>query len=183
MVMELDLPVPLSRADTLRIPLATLAMDQKELTINLKGDLDLWDTTGRWGNVGEVKFAKHVVVLGHGSFTLEYLNPDGGLVVDSGREDLGLFGRDDRVSADKLGHDTTSGLDTESQGADIDQEDAFGAFFAGKNTTLDSGSVGNGLIGVDSLGGLLAVKVFLEELLDFGNSGRTTNKYDLISFV
>jgi hypothetical protein len=80
--------------------------------INLKGDFDLRNSSWRRGDFGKVKLSKVVVVLGHGSFSFEYLDSDSGLVVDGSREDLGLLGGDNRVSANELGHDTTSGLDT-----------------------------------------------------------------------
>jgi len=44
---------------------------------------------------------------------------------------------------------------------------------------LDSGTVGYSLIGVDSLRRFLAAKIFLEELLNLGDTSRTTNEDDL----
>lgn len=76
-------------------------------------------------------------------------------------------------------HDTTSGLDTKGQGADIDEKNVLGSGLARENTTLDGSSVGNGLIGVDTLRRSLAVEVLLEEGLDLGNSGRSTNENNL----
>ena len=43
---------------------------------------------------------------------------------------------------------------------------------------MDGGAVGDGLVGVDALGGFLA-EVLLEELLDLGDTGRATNEDDL----
>jgi len=68
---------------------------------------------------------------------------------------------------------------TKGQGADIDEKNTLASLFTGKDTTLDSGTVGDGLVRVDTLGRLLAVKVVLEELLDLGDSGRSTNKDNL----
>jgi hypothetical protein len=92
---------------------------------------------------------------------------------------LALAGGDDGVTGDELGEDSAGGLDTEGQGADIDEDDVSGAFGAGEDTTLDGSTVGDGLIGVDSLGRLLAAEVLLEELLDLGDTSGTTNKDDL----
>ena len=80
---------------------------------------------------------------------------------------------------DELGHDSTSGLDTEGERADIDEDDVGGAFLSGEDTALDSGTVGNSFIGVDTLGRLLAAEVLLEELLDLGDTSGTTNEDDL----
>ena len=92
---------------------------------------------------------------------------------------LGLPGRDDSVTGNEFSHGTTGGLDTESEGADVDEDDVGGAFFTGEDTTLDGGTVGDGLVGVDALGGLLAAKELLEELLNLGDTGGTTDKDDL----
>ena len=54
-----------------------------------------------------------LVVLGHRTFTLQYVDLYRGLVIDSCCEDFGLLGRDGRVGLDQLGHDTTHGLDTQ----------------------------------------------------------------------
>lgn len=92
---------------------------------------------------------------------------------------LALPGGDDGVTGNELGEDSTGGLDTEGEGADIDEDDVGGAFSAGEDTTLDGSTVGDGLIGVDTLGGLLAAEVLLEELLDLGDTGRTADEDDL----
>lgn len=100
------------------------------LTIDLKGNLNLRNTPRGRGNIVQVEFTEEVVVLGHGSLTLVNLDPDGGLVVGRSGEDLGLLGRNNRVSGNKLGHDTTSGLDTESQRADIDKKNVAATSFS-----------------------------------------------------
>lgn len=92
---------------------------------------------------------------------------------------LALPGGDDGVTGDELGEDTTGGLDTESERADIDEDDIGSSLSTREDTSLDSGTVGNSLIGVDTLGRLLATEELLEELLDLGNTGRTSDKDDL----
>lgn len=136
-VIDSDLPVPLSTAETRRIPLAVEGQrtvfrerDNQTLTIDLKGNLNLRNTPRGRGNIVQVEFTEEVVVLGHGSLTLVNLDPDGGLVVGRSGEDLGLLGRNNRVSGNKLGHDTTSGLDTESQRADIDKKNVAATSFS-----------------------------------------------------
>lgn len=65
---------------------------------------------------------------------------------------------------DELGRDTTGGLDTKSQGVGIDKDDI---------------TVSNSLVRVDTLGRLLS-EVLLEELLDLGDTSRTTGENDLV---
>jgi len=62
------------------------------LTVNLERDLDLGLPTRSGRNVGQVKLAELVVVLGHRSFTLVNLDGNGRLVVDGSGEDLRLLG-------------------------------------------------------------------------------------------
>ena len=50
---------------------------------------------------------------------------------------------------------------TKGQRADIDEKNTLASLFTRENTTLNSGTVGNSLIGVDTLGRLLAVEVIL----------------------
>jgi hypothetical protein len=59
----------------------------------------LRDTTWRGRDVGQVKLAEKVVVLGHRALSLEHLDPDSGLVVYSGRKNLRLLGGHNRVTA------------------------------------------------------------------------------------
>lgn len=100
-------------------------------------------------------------------------------VISSGGEDLALLGRDDSVTSNELGEDSTGGLDTEGKRADIDKNEVLSAFFTGEDTTLDGSAVSDSLIRVDALGGLLAAEVFLEELLDLGDTGGTTDENNL----
>jgi len=65
---------------------------------------------------------------------------------------------------------------TEGKGADIDKDNISETLFTGKDTSLNSSSVGDSLIRVNSLGRLLSVEVLLEELLNAGDTGRTSDE-------
>ncbi|KUI67228.1 NAD-specific glutamate dehydrogenase [Cytospora mali] len=151
--------------------------------INIEGDLDLRNTTGCGGNAGKLELAEQVVVLGALTLTLVDLDEDTRLVVGEGREDLGLLGGNGGVARDELGHHTTSGLNTQRQRCDIQKQDLVGGLGAGvtrQDGGLDGGTVGNSLIGVDGLVGLLAVEVVRDQLLDTGDTGRTSDQDDLV---
>ena len=151
--------------------------------IKIEGDLDLRNTAGRGRNASKLELAKNVVVLGHGTLTLVDLDEDDGLVIGGGGEDLALAGRDGGVAGDELGHDTTSGLNTESQRVDVHENNVLGTLLTRENTGLDGGTEGNGLVGVNTLGGLLATKVLLNEGLNLGDTGRTTNEDNVINLL
>ena len=148
------------------------------ISVNLERNLDLGNTTWSGRDASEFELAQQVVVLGEGAFTLKDLDQDGGLVVGGGGEDLALAGGDNGVTGDQLGHDTTRGLDTKSEGVDIDEDDITQALVAGEDTTLNGSTIGNSLIGVNALGRLLS-EVLLEELLDLGDTSGTTDEDDL----
>jgi NAD-specific glutamate dehydrogenase len=102
------------------------------------------------------------------------------LVIGRSREDLALPSRDDGIPRDQLGEHATGRLDTESQRVDVDEEDTVReATFAGENSTLNSGAIGDGFIWVDRFGGLFAAEEFLDELLDLGDTSGTTDEDDL----
>jgi hypothetical protein len=146
--------------------------------VDLERNLDLGDTTWSGRNASELELAKKVVVLGERAFSLEDLDQDSGLVVGGGGEDLALAGGDDSVTGDKLGHNTTSSLDTKSEWVDIDEDDVTQALVTSEDTTLNGSTICNSLIGIDTLGRLLS-KVLLEELLDLGDTSRATDENDL----
>ena len=108
-----SLPVPLSRAVTLRMPLASM----------LKVDLDLRHAHPRRGDALEVEVAEEAVVAGHRPLALVDLDRSRRLVVLGGREDLLLLGRDRRVARDERGHHAALGLEAERQRGDVEQED------------------------------------------------------------
>lgn len=92
---------------------------------------------------------------------------------------LGLASGNDGVAGNEFGENTAGGLDTECQGANVDENDVLSTLLTGQDTTLDGGTVGNGLIGVDTLGRLLATEELLEELLNLGDTSRTSDENDL----
>ncbi|KAF5137627.1 NAD-specific glutamate dehydrogenase [Metarhizium anisopliae] len=153
--------------------------------IKIKGDLNLGNTTGSGRNTSELKLAEQVVVLGALTFTFKDLDKHTRLVVGEGREDLGLLGGNGGVAGDKLGHHATSGLNTERQRSDIEQQNAAGGLgvVTRQDSSLDSSTVGDSLVGIDGLAGLLAIEVLSDELLDTGDTGRATDEDNLVNLV
>jgi len=86
-------------------------------------------TTGCRRDTIEFELSEEVVILGKGTLSFVDLDHDGRLVVGGGGEGLGLLGRNDCVSGDDLGEDTASGFDTQSERANVDEENVASAFF------------------------------------------------------
>mmetsp|Transcript_45932 Transcript_45932/g.53122 ORF Transcript_45932/g.53122 Transcript_45932/m.53122 type:complete len:232 (-) Transcript_45932:768-1463(-) len=126
-----------------------------------------------------------MVILGHWSFSFEDLDGDGVLVILIGREDLALLGWDVSTSWDNLGHDSSDGFNTKGQWSSVDKNHILGVFrfFTAKDTTLDSGTISDGFIRVNSSGWFFSVEEVLNELLDLWNSGRTSDKDDFVNLV
>ena len=118
-----------------------------------------------------------LAVLSHGTFTLQHVDFNLGLVVGSGREDLAATGGDGGVSLDELGHHATQRLDTHTQGHNVEQQHVLDV--TGEHTALDSGTHCYHLVGVHTLRGSLAEE-FLYDLLNGGDTGRTTHEDHLV---
>merc|ERR1719433_907448 len=119
--------------------------------INVEGDLDLGDTARSWGNSSEIKLAKQVVVPGHGTLTLVDLDGDSRLVVRVGGEGLSLLGGNGGVPLDQASHDTSSGLNAKRQGGNVKEKQVADSLagITSQDSSLDSSSIGNSLVGVD----------------------------------
>jgi len=81
---------------------------------------------GRWNTI-EVEFTENVVVLGHLTFSFEYLDQHSGLVVSVGGEGLRFFSGDGCVSGDEDSHHTSCSLDTEGERGDVNQKQTVGS--------------------------------------------------------
>jgi len=89
------------------------------ISIDIKSDFNLWDTSWSGWNTIKVELSKFIVVLCHLSFTFEDLDVHTRLVISVGGEDLLLFSWDSGVSCDKSGHNTTSSFNTKRKWDDI----------------------------------------------------------------
>jgi len=153
--------------------------------IEIEGDFNLGSTGRCGGDTSEVEFTELVAILGQATLSLVNLNVDTGLVVSVGGEHLGLDGGDLSVSGDQFGHDTTGGLDTLGKGDNVEEEeilDGIGGVTV-EDSSLDGGTVSDGLIGVDGLVEDLAVEEFGKGFLDLGNTGGATDENDLVDHV
>lgn len=150
------------------------------IRVDVKGDLDLRNTSGHGRQAGELEVTQKLVVSDELSFTLVDLDLNSGLTVGGGREDLGLLGRDGGVSVDESGEDTAQSLDTEGQRGDIEQQDV--GDVTRQDTSLNGSTDSDGLVRVDTLGRVSAEQG-LDGLNDSGHSAHTTDQDDVVDVV
>ncbi|KAH3663984.1 hypothetical protein OGAPHI_004698 [Ogataea philodendri] len=146
------------------------------VSVNVKGDLDLWNTLWSWWNTRKSEVTNELVVSNKFSLTLEHSDLDRGLARGSGGEHLRLLGWDSGVSWDQSGEDTTQGLNTERQWSNVQKQNVLD--LTGQDSTLNGSTNGNSLVWVHSLGWLLT-KERLDSADNLWHSGHTTNKNNL----
>jgi len=150
--------------------------------IDIESNFDLRSTTRCRRDTFKVEFSEQVIISGHLTFTFKDLDEDTWLVISVGGESLLLLGGDASVSWDKDSHDTTSSLDTLGKRSNIQKEEILDLFgtLTGEDSGLNSGTVGDGFIRVDRSVKSLSVEEVLEHGLNLGDTGGTTDKYDLV---
>lgn len=153
--------------------------------INIEGDNNLWDTLWSWWNTSELELSEEMVVLGHLSLSLVDHDHDRWLVIAGGGESLGLSSWDGSVSINDVGHEGSFSLDTHGKWGNIEEEELGGHLttVTGENGTLNSGSVGNGLIWVDSLVELSSTEEISKKRLNLWDSSGSTYQNDLVNLV
>jgi len=158
-------------------------LDGKDgVLVDLESDLNLGGSTGSGWDAVDIKLTELMVILNKSAFTFENSNGNSSLLVLVSGESLRLFGGDDGSSVDDLGQDTSNSLNTKREGSNINEEDIFG-FISGlttQNTSLNGGTISNSLVGVNTAVRFLTIEEVFHELLDLGDTGRSTNKDDLV---
>ena len=139
MVIFCSLPVSLSFAVTVKMPLASMS----KLT-SICGA-----PRGAGPYAFEAEVAEGAVVARQLALTLQHVDVHRRLVVFSGGEDFRLAHRDGRVALDELGHDTAQRLHAQRQRRHVEQHDVF--HFAGQHACLDRRADGDDFIRIDRL--------------------------------
>ena len=141
--------------------------------VDVEGDLDLRDATGRRRQVDELELAERLVVARHLALALDHVDLDRRLAVFGGGEHLGALGGDGGVALDELGHHAALGLDAEAQRGDVEQQDVLDV--AAQHAGLDRRADGDDLVGVDRLVRLLAGEA-LHEIGHGRHAGRAADE-------
>ena len=91
------------------------------------------------------------------------------------REDFGLFVGNGGVTLDKSGHDTSSSLNTKGERGNVEEKKILSLLrgVVREDSSLNCSTIGDSLIGVDALVGLLAVKEVGHKFHDTGKGTAT----------
>jgi hypothetical protein len=106
------------------------------------------------------------------------------LVIRNGSECTLLQAGNGLATGHDRGEDVALHGNTEGERAHIQEKEVSSlgrGSLAREDTSLDGGTVGNGLIGVDALLELLAVEELGQKLLDTGDTGGTTDEDNLVN--
>mmetsp|Transcript_3882 Transcript_3882/g.5706 ORF Transcript_3882/g.5706 Transcript_3882/m.5706 type:complete len:148 (+) Transcript_3882:558-1001(+) len=123
-----------------------------------------------------------MVILSHRTFSFKNLNKNSILIILMSRESLRFFGWDERVSFNKNSHDSTNSFNTQTQRCDIQQKNIFSRFILRKNSTLNSSTISDSFIRVNTTVWFFTIEKVFQQLLNFRNTSRTTNKNNFINF-
>ena len=155
---------------------------QDTVGINVEGNFNLRHTTrSRW-NAREFELAEQVVVLGAGTLSFVHLNKHTRLVVRVSGEDFRLFGGNGGVTLNESGHDTSGSLNTEGKRGNVEEEKVLSLLrsITRKDRSLDGSTIGNSLIRVNALVGLLAIEEVGNKFDDTRNTSRATDQDDFM---
>ena len=155
---------------------------QDTVGINVKGNFNLRNTTGSRRNARQLELAKQVVVFGSSTLSFVHLNKYTGLVVSVSGEDFRLFGGNHGVTLDESGHDTPGSLDTGGKRGNVEKKKVL-CLLRGvtrKDSSLNCSTIGNSLIRVDALVGLLAVEEVGNKFDDTRDTSGTTDQDDFM---
>ncbi len=105
------------------------------------------------------------------------------LIVCLGRENAGFLGWISCISGNELSHDTTGSLKTKGERDNVECDEVQGIIrvaLTSENGSLDSGTIGDGLIGVDGSVEFLAIEDIRKYLPNHRNSRGSTDEYDFV---
>ncbi|KAK2976846.1 hypothetical protein RJ640_009297 [Escallonia rubra] len=132
---------------------------QDAIDINIKADTEFWDTPWcRWNPI-EIKFTQIVVICNSCSFTLVHSKPNTSLVVICRRETLLHLDRNWCVPWNYKTHFTSYNIHSKRQRCDIQKRYLMNLTI--QDGSLDSSTIGNSLVLVDTLAKFLTMEEIL----------------------
>merc|ERR1711963_1271922 len=155
---------------------------ENAVDVNIKSDFDLGDTTRSRGDSRKFELAEGVVVFGHGALAFKDLDQNARLIIRVGGEHLRLLRGHSGVAGNERRHHASSSLQSQCQRGDIKKEYIVKLLIglSVEDGSLYRRTIRHSFIRVDGLGGLLSMEEVLEQLLNLGDSSRTTNQDNLM---
>ncbi len=167
MVMVCSLPVALSFATTLTMPLASMS----KVTSICGRPRGAGGRPTRWNR------PKRPVVARHRALALQHVHLDAGLVVGRRREDLALLRRDRRIPRDERRHHAAQRFDPERQRRHVEQQQVLD--LAGEHAALQRRADRDDFVRVDALVRLLAEEA-LDDVLHARHARRSADEHDFV---
>src|SRR6202165_34634 len=169
-----SLPVALSFADTLTMPLASMSKVTSICGIPRgEGGMPI---RSNWPRT----LLSAAIYGRHFALALEHADGDGVLVVLGGREHLALLGRDRGVAIDDAGEHATQRLDAERQRGYVEQQHVLDVTL--QHAGLDGRADGDDFVGVDALVRLLAEEL-LHHFLNLRHAGHAADQHHFADFA
>ncbi|CDD67641.1 uncharacterized protein BN629_01283 [Eggerthella sp. CAG:368] len=112
--------------------------------VNVKGNLNLRNTTTCCRNTCELELTKRLVASSHLALALKNVNLNRSLIIGCSRVNLGLAGRNGGVALDHLSHNAAHGFNTQGEWSYVKKKNAFDV--TSKNAALNSSTHCNYLI-------------------------------------
>jgi hypothetical protein len=174
---------------------------EQTVGIDLEGSNKFGLASGHWWDASKLEFSEKPVITALSTFTLVaaresvkepekiqaalHRESNGGLIILNSSERPRLVGRDGGVSGNDNTEDITLHGNTEGKRGNVEQKQVLGLLrcLASKNSSLNSGTIGDGLIGIDGLVQLTATEVFRDQRLYFWDTSGTTDKDNIVNLL
>src|SRR6266568_63867 len=148
--------------------------------IDVECHLDLGQAAWCRRDTGKFEVSECLVIAGHFTLTLQYMDRNRRLVVGCSREYLALAAGNGGVFLNQFGHDAAESLDTKRKRRDVQQQHVLDV--ASQNAPLNTGADGNDFIRVNTFVRHFAEDI-LNTLLNSRHTGHTAHQDNFIDLA
>src|SRR5882724_549745 len=117
--------------------------------VDVEGDLDLRQSSGRRRNAIQLELAEGAIIVGEFALALQYVNLHAWLVVRCRRISFHLFRRDGGVARDLHGHHAAESFDAQRERGHVQQQDVLDV--ASQHRALNGRADGHDFVRIDAL--------------------------------
>ena len=87
---------------------------QDTVSVDFKGDFNLWDPSSCWRNSSHVEFTQLMIIFGQCPFSLVDRNSHSALLISVSGKGLTFLGWDEGPFRNDFGHDSSNSFDSKS---------------------------------------------------------------------